>query len=87
MKFKINEHPSIILFLVSLVILGTSIFINVLYNWAAYSIVAIVLAGLAVIVLGYSMIKDISIFLKKKNEYLETHRDEIIDEDDDKDTD
>lgn len=84
MKFKFSEHPSIILFLISLVILGTTIFINVLYNWAIYAIVAIVLAGIAVIVLGYSMLKDISFFLKKKNEYLENHKDEIF-KDDDKD--
>lgn len=68
MKFKISEHPSVILFLVSLVILGVSIYINVLYKFAAYAIVAIVLAGMAVIVLGYTMIKDILLFEKKKNE-------------------
>jgi hypothetical protein len=82
MKFKINEHPSVFLFLISLVILGVSIFLNVLYQWKIYSIVAIVLAGAAVIVLGYSMMKDISIYLKKKQQYDETHPNEREDDDD-----
>ncbi len=80
MKFKISEHPSVILFLVSLVILGISIFLNVLYQWKIYSIIAIVLAGGAVLVLGYSMMKDISIYLKKKNEYDERNRNQNDDE-------
>lgn len=80
MKFKISEHPSVFLFLISLVILGVSIFLNVLYQWKIYSIVAIILAGIAVIVLGYSMIKDIAIFLQNKNRYEETHKDEKEDD-------
>jgi positive regulator of sigma E activity len=82
MKFRISEHPSVFLFLISLVILGISIFLNVLYQWKIYSIVAIVLAGIAVLVLGYSMVKDISSFLKKKSAYDENHVDEKKDDED-----
>lgn len=73
MKFKINEHPSVWLFLISLVILASTIVLNVLYNWVIYAVVAIVLAGIAVIVLGYSMVKDILLFVKKRNEYYKDH--------------
>lgn len=76
MKFKFEEHPSVWLFLISLVIFGVTIFINVLYQWKIYSIIAIVLAGAAVLVLGYSMFKDLSMFFKKKNQYDETHKGE-----------
>ena len=68
MRFRISEHPSVLLFLVSLVILGVSIFLCYLYKWVIYADVAIALAGLAVIVLGYSMVKDILLFEKKKRE-------------------
>lgn len=74
MKFKFDEHPSICLFLISLVILGVTIFINILYQWKFYAVIAIVLAGVAVLVLGYSMVKDLTMFFKKKNQYDETHK-------------
>jgi len=73
MRFKLKEHPSIFLFLISLVILGISIFICYLYNWVVYADVAIALAGAAVLVLGYSMVKDILTFEKKKREYDSSH--------------
>ena len=69
MKFRLDEHPSVWLFLVSLVILATSIVINVLYDWAIYALVAIFIAVAAVLVLGYSMVKDISMFVQKSNQY------------------
>ncbi len=74
MKFKFDEHPSVWLFLISLVILGVTIFINILYQWKIYAVIAIVLAGVAVLVLGYSMVKDLTMFFKKKNQYDETHK-------------
>lgn len=74
MKFKFDEHPSIWLFLISLVILGVTIFINILYQWKFYAVIAIVLAGVAVLVLGYSVVKDLTMFFKKKNQYDETHK-------------
>ena len=85
MKFHINEHPSIWLFLISLVILATTIVINVLYKWQIYTIVAIVLAGVAVVVLGYAMIKDLSDFSRKKSQYLASHPEEKDDDDKDRD--
>jgi membrane protein YdbS with pleckstrin-like domain len=83
MKFRLNEHPSVWLFLVSLVILATSIVINVLYNWAIYALVAIFIAVAAVLVLGYSMVKDISLFMKQRSQYYEQHQEERDREDDD----
>ena len=74
MKFKFDEHPSVWLFLISLVILGVTIFINILYQWKISAVIAIVLAGVAVLVLGYSMVKDLTMFFKKKNQYDETHK-------------
>ncbi len=81
MKFKISEHPSIWLFLISLVILASTIVLNVMYHWTVYAIIAIVLAGLAVVVLGYSMIKDISLFVKQRKQFYSSDKKEDTDED------
>lgn len=86
MKFRLDEHPSVWLFLVSLVILATSIVINVLYNWTIYALVAIFIAVAAVLVLGYSMVKDISMFVQKRNQYYASHPEER-EHDDDEDRD
>ena len=68
MKFKLSEHPSIFMFLISLVILGTTIFLNVMYKWKIYSIVGLVLSGIASLVLLFSVCLDIYHYLKKKPE-------------------
>ncbi len=81
MKFKLNEHPSVWLFLTSLVILGISIFLNVLYQWKIYSLIAVILAGIAVLVLGYSLVKDLLLFAKEKEKYDATHPEEKEDDD------
>lgn len=81
MKFKISEHPSIWLFLISLAILASTIVLNVMYHWTAYAIIAIVLAGLAVVVLGYSMIKDISLFVKQRKQFYSSDKKEDQNED------
>ncbi len=81
MKFRLSEHPSIWLFLISLVVLGTTIVINVLYNWVIYALIAIFIAGAAVLVLGYSMIKDLANFSKERSRYYQTHKDDEPDRD------
>lgn len=83
MKFRISEHPSVLLFLISLVVLGVTIFINVLYNFAIYAVVAIFIAGAAVLVLGYSMIKDVSVFFKQRSEYIQRHSQDQKDDEQD----
>lgn len=66
MEFHFRDHPSIFLFLISLVLLGASIALCVLYDWAIYAVVAIVIAGVAVLVLGFSMVYDLAGLGNKK---------------------
>lgn len=67
MKFNLKDHPTVLLFFISLVLLATVIVFGFLFKWSVFVIPMIVIAGLAVLVLGFSMIKDISEFSKKKN--------------------
>ena len=79
MKFRLQEHPSVWAFLGALVLLAASFALAYIYLWKIYAVIPIPLAGIAVIVLGYSLIKDILDFEKKKNE-LESKEEEKHDE-------
>ena len=68
MKFKLSEHMSIFLFLLSLVILGISIFIGYYYEWKIVAIAPIAIAGVACIVLLAATVYDYYSFFKKKRE-------------------
>lgn len=67
MKFRLKDHPSFFAFLFSLVLLGGSFALAYRYQWKIYAVVPIFLAGAAVIILGYSFVKDILDFEKQKD--------------------
>lgn len=68
MKYSFKEHPQIFLFLISLIMLGISIWINILYNFAVYAVILLVLAGIATVVLGFSFFYDLYLFFKNNKE-------------------
>lgn len=81
MKYNVKEHPQIFLFLIAVFMLIISIIINVIYNWVIYAVFMVVLAGIAVLVLGYSFFYDLYLFSKKKKKYDEEHAGEIKNDD------
>lgn len=75
MEFKWKEHPSIFLLLIAVIMLILSVVIAYLFQWRIYADVLIVIAGIACIVLGYGVYKDISLFKKKQKESEEKKND------------
>ncbi|MFA6864868.1 MAG: hypothetical protein WCS04_03635 [Sphaerochaetaceae bacterium] len=68
MKYSLKEHPMVIMFALALLMLAVSLTLGVYKNFNIYSIIAIVIAGLGSIFLGYSFIYDLIEFKKKKKE-------------------
>jgi preprotein translocase subunit SecF len=68
MKYSLKEHPMGIMFALALLMLAVSLTLGVYKNFNIYSIIAIVIAGLGSIFLGYSFIYDLIEFKKKKKE-------------------
>jgi preprotein translocase subunit SecF len=66
MKYTLKEHPMIILLALALIMLACSIVLGVYKSFSIYSIVAIVISGLATLFLGYSFIADLMLFEKEK---------------------
>lgn len=75
MKYNLKEHPHIFMVLVALVLVGCSITIAALYDWSIFAIIAIVISGLVFLVLTYTFLKDLFLFLKQKKEYENTLED------------
>ncbi len=69
MKYDLKEHPYLWALLCAFVLLAGSIALGYRYDWKVYAIIPIGLASLAVIILGYSFIKDLLDFEKKKEEW------------------
>lgn len=68
MKYSLKEHPMVIMFVLALLMLAVSLTLGVYKNFNIYSIIAIVIAGLGSIFLGYSFIYDLIQYKKKKKE-------------------
>jgi len=69
MKYSLKEHPMVIMFALALLMLAVSLTLGVYKSFNVYSIIAIVIAGLGSIFLGYSFIYDLIEFKKKKKEF------------------
>jgi len=68
MKYSLKEHPMVIMFVLALLMLAVSLTLGVYKNFNIYSIIAIAIAGLGSIFLGYSFIYDLIQYKKKKKE-------------------